>query len=408
MRQCFCKPDNGATSRDDRHPVTQSHAQTDVADLRVFDLGPILAAEPGSAEEEALLSECEAMAACLHETSCLVVRDPRVSEEDNKAFLHLMQRYYAQSREAKLRDARPDIFYQVGVTPDGVETAKCAKDPKCLEQIDTMPEEHRPEVPKVADPKWRFFWRVGPRPDNTKFADLNAPPVVPEAFGQEWKDTLDHWGNKTLGALQAVSEMLALGFGLERPALVDLMHNGPHLLAPTGSDLAEHSAEKTIFAGYHNDLNYLTIHGKSNYPGLRIWLRDGTRRTVSVPDGCLLLQAGQQMEYLTGGWVKAGMHEVLVTEKTREVLKAKHDAAEQAGTKVAPEEYWRISTTMFGTICHDATLQPLGRFAQLETAKDYPPIFGGDQVAKALKEIGLDQKEIGGDHNLHADELIGA
>jgi hypothetical protein len=38
-------------------------------------------------------------------------------------------------------------------------------------------------------------------------------------------------------------------------------------------------------------LNFLTIHGKSRFPGLFIWLRDGSRVPVVVPDGCLLLQA---------------------------------------------------------------------------------------------------------------------
>lgn len=28
-------------------------------------------------------------------------------------------------------------------------------------------------------------------------------------------------------------------------------------------------------------------------------------------DGCLILQAGKQMEWLTGGHVQAGMHEVI-------------------------------------------------------------------------------------------------
>jgi len=32
---------------------------------------------------------------------------------------------------------------------------------------------------------------------------------------------------------------------------------------------------------------------------------------VRVPDGCLFLQAGRQLEWLTGGHVVAGMHEVL-------------------------------------------------------------------------------------------------
>lgn len=31
---------------------------------------------------------------------------------------------------------------------------------------------------------------------------------------------------------------------------------------------------------------------------------------VRIPEGCLLLQAGKQMEWLTGGAVKAGFHEV--------------------------------------------------------------------------------------------------
>jgi hypothetical protein len=37
---------------------------------------------------------------------------------------------------------------------------------------------------------------------------------------------------------------------------------------------------------------------------------DGTKAPVKVPQGCLLVQAGQQLEALTGGYVKAGMHEV--------------------------------------------------------------------------------------------------
>eukprot|EP00933_Yihiella_yeosuensis_P015786 TRINITY_DN13654_c0_g3_i1.p1 TRINITY_DN13654_c0_g3~~TRINITY_DN13654_c0_g3_i1.p1 ORF type:complete len:352 (+),score=56.77 TRINITY_DN13654_c0_g3_i1:177-1232(+) len=254
--------------------------------------------------------------------------------------------------------------------------------------MEAMPKQHRPLRPKVADPKWRFFWRVGSRPaeSDTKFPELNAPPVIPKAFKSEWAGTCDEWGTKTLDALQAVAEMLALGFDLERSTFTDMMHNGPHLLAPTGSDLSRHGKKDTIFAGFHNDLNFLTIHGKSNFPGLRIWLRDGTRRTVTVPDGCLLLQAGQQLEYVTGGHVKAGMHEVVVTEKTRSVLEGREEAA---GGKLEAKDYWRVSTTMFGTLCSDVMLKPLPPFANLPTAKDFPPMLSGDQVAKVLQEIGM-------------------
>jgi hypothetical protein len=28
--------------------------------------------------------------------------------------------------------------------------------------------------------KWRFFWRVGDRPQQTQYPELNAAPVVPQ------------------------------------------------------------------------------------------------------------------------------------------------------------------------------------------------------------------------------------
>ena len=41
-----------------------------------------------------------------------------------------------------------------------------------------------------------------------------------------------------------------------------------------------------VVAGFHSDLNFLTIHGKSRYPGLHIWLRDGTRIPVRIAGCC--------------------------------------------------------------------------------------------------------------------------
>lgn len=70
---------------------------------------------------------------------------------------------------------------------------------------------------------------------------------------------------------------------------------GPHLLSPTGGDLGSHGKEGTVFAGYHYDLNFLTIHYRSKFPGLNIWLRNGKKVEVKVPEGCLLIQSGKQV-----------------------------------------------------------------------------------------------------------------
>lgn len=77
---------------------------------------------------------------------------------------------------------------------------------------------------------------------------------------------------------------------------------GPHLLAPTGSDLRRYGQEGTVFAGYHYDLNFLTIHGRSRFPGLNIWLRNGQKVEVKVPVGCLLIQTGKQVRVMTNVW----------------------------------------------------------------------------------------------------------
>ena len=60
----------------------------------------------------------------------------------------------------------------------------------------------------------------------------------------------------------------------------------------------------------------MTIHGKCRFPGLYIWTSDNKKLLVRIRDGCLLAQAGKQFEWLTGGVVKAGFHEVVVTEET--------------------------------------------------------------------------------------------
>jgi hypothetical protein len=37
------------------------------------------------------------------------------------------------------------------------------------EKINKMPKECQPTIPSGPDPKWRYMWRVGPRPSITRF-----------------------------------------------------------------------------------------------------------------------------------------------------------------------------------------------------------------------------------------------
>lgn len=95
----------------------------------------------------------------------------------------------------------------------------------------------------------------------------------------------------------------------------------------------------------------ITIHGRSRYPGLYAWTRNGEKFRVNVPEGCMLIQAGKELEYLTGGHIKAGFHEVVFDENTQKTLDKRKK--EQPNRK----HFWRVSSTLFSHIRTDHTLQ---------------------------------------------------
>lgn len=330
-----------------------------------------------------LMTLCFEVSRTLADTGALLVKDPRCSAEDNDRFIDMMEKYFEQPQEFKRLQERPHLHYQVGVTPEGVEVPRSLVDQEIQEKLKALPKECQPSPLSGPDPKWRYMWRVGPRPAVTRFKELNSEPVIPEGF-PEWKDTMDSWGHKMISAIETVAEMAGIGFGLPKDAFTSLMKQGPHLLAPTGSDLKRYGQEGTVFAGYHYDLNFLTIHGRSRFPGLNIWLRNGRKMEVKVPVGCLLIQAGKQIEWLTAGECMAGMHEVVVTNRTTASIK---QALEQK------HSLWRVSSTLFSHIASDAVLKPLGNFADSPLAGKYPPMCAGEFVEQELSVINLKGKK---------------
>ena len=330
-------------------------------------------------------------------------------------FLDLLEQYFEQPDEVKQDDVRKELSYQVGATPSLTELPRdhcdrmkafkvcelhaysvssppahmtaCAA-PHTLSPAHRLPHSSPQDAdkplslcPPELDPKWRYFWRMGDRPKDTKYGELNADPVIPAAFPQ-WGAVMDSWGTKLLQAVTNIAEMAAVGFGLPASTFADMMNHGPHLLAPTASNFYKFGTKGTILAGFHYDLNFLTIHGRSRFPGLYIWTREGKKVLVRVPEGCLLVQAGKQFEYATGGHVLAGFHEVVVVDETLAAI----ERAQEAGKSL-----WRISSTLFGHLASDVVLQPVEKFASEEAAAKYPPIDVGAQVNAELAVIKLGQ-----------------
>ncbi|KAI0375255.1 Clavaminate synthase-like protein [Pilatotrama ljubarskyi] len=371
--------------------------------LPVVDLDIFLSASP---ESEAFTKECKKAADALIHYGALLLHDSRVSEEDNNTFLDLIEDYFAQPEELLKEDERPELGYQVGVTLENTEKPKCAVDEPCLKVIERLDPAERPLdiTAHSPDPKCRFFWKMSEKPPyETHYPALNAPNVVPKTEGihERWTPIMEKWGTSMKTAVENLAEMAAIGLGLPRETFKEAGRYGPHLLAPTASDLVKYGKKDTILAGFHTDLNFLTIHGRSRYPGLNIWARNtGKRIPVKFPPAgrYLLVQAGKQLEHLSGGLIKAGYHEVVVNDATLQAI-------ERRKRENPDRPLIRISSTFFWHLSSDYDLVPIPALQEkaralradavnlgkvdLHEETVYEPMKVGQQVQNELRHIAL-------------------
>jgi isopenicillin N synthase-like dioxygenase len=84
---------------------TSRLSQLDVVDLTHFLKEP--------ASNSIVMEMAKSVRSSLESTGCLVVRNPHVPMEKNEAFLDMMEGYFAQPRDIKMVDCRPESGYQV-------------------------------------------------------------------------------------------------------------------------------------------------------------------------------------------------------------------------------------------------------------------------------------------------------
>ena len=272
------------------------------------------------------------------------------------------------------------------MTPESIEKARDHE-----EIAKKLPEENKPLTmyPQDFDAKWRFFWPIGDRPSEIR---NDLPKVIPKDF-PEWEQRMDSWGTHMINACTSAAQMAAVGMGLPENTFSDRMAQGSHLLAPTASDLMKYDVG-TAFAGFHYDLNFITIHGKSRYPGLFLWTRDWKKMACKIPEGCLLMQAGIMFEWITGGYVLAGFHEVVYTEATKRVRDQNIQIAQEQGVR---KSTWRISSTLFSHLRYDVDLSPMPELSHLYDAEEarakYRPMTAHEKLIEELRAVNLAPKQ---------------
>ena len=164
---------------------------TTIEDVPVIDLNKYMGQDARSPEVQQI---CSQVAESLHKYGILIIKDPRVVEQDNDDYIDLMEKYFESRGKIlysgeKLDDAKPEFHYQVGVCPEMQEIAR-----PHAKRMQSYTEDNKPVSPEVPifDAKWRFMWKIGERPAE---ATDNFPQVVPDDMPQ-WEQRMDKWGNK--------------------------------------------------------------------------------------------------------------------------------------------------------------------------------------------------------------------
>ncbi|KAI0001707.1 hypothetical protein BJV77DRAFT_1063118 [Russula vinacea] len=338
-------------------------------------------------DSPAVVAECNKAAEALITYGALLLQDSRVSEDDNATFLDLLEDYFSQPL--------PDL-QRTSVRRSVIKSGSPSRTQRNPSVRSTSP---------VSEPKCRFFWRMGDMPPyETQFPALNMSNVVPQAEGlkDRWAPIMEKWGSSMKSAVEGVAQMAAVGLGLPQDTFRDAGRYGPHLLAPTASDLVKYNKKDTILAGFHTDLNFLTIHGRSRYPGLHIWARNtGKRILVQFPPTgrYLLVQAGKQLEHLSGGLIKAGYHEVVVNEPTiATIQRRKMEFPDRPLIRISSTFFWHLSSDYdlapipsLAKRSGEAKGQNIGQGSSIDDLEDtvYEPMKVGQQVQSELKHIEL-------------------
>ena len=134
-----------------------------IDDVPIIDMNEYFNGDPSSPETQAL---CTSVIDSFHKYGILIIKDPRVNDQDNSDYIDLMEKYFESRGQKlysgeKLDDAKPEYHYQVGVCPEKQEIAR-----DHAKRMRQYTEENKPVSPLVPvfDAKWRFMWKIGERP----------------------------------------------------------------------------------------------------------------------------------------------------------------------------------------------------------------------------------------------------
>ncbi len=281
-----------------------------------------------------------------HDIGFVFVRIPEVAKLLPEIFSEF-KKVFALPQEVKQKYAHPEMFYQRGWTPSFTEIAIACRG-KGL-------------------PDAKENWFIGPRLDSIaedvarRFPEHYIDNIWPEEV-PGFKPAIERLYNALYFCGKEVLKAVAQYIGKDENYFDDLTNSSPTVLrAIHYPPVKAEEVGKIIWACRHTDINLATVLPASTKPGLWIRRRDGQWLPGNAPEGCVIVQAADMLEYLTAKQFISAWHEVRSPDH--------------------PTQEGRLSAALFIHARSDAVFD--------SGHPKFPPIIAGELLLKRLKEIGL-------------------
>lgn len=283
--------------------------------------------------------------------------------------------FTARPRSEKEPFNRPDLWYQRGWTPPNTEKA----------------------VVSTGQPDFKECWFAAPIPMDPVAVAQHPETHCENIWPSDEPELAERYvrlGVELHAAGLLLLEAAAEALALPRDTFAAACSGGPHVLRLLKYlPLTEAQVESGVLWGEeHTDFNLITLLPGGRFqdpsgavapspdPASGLYLRTrptpehpaGERVKGTAPQGCLVVQVGQELEILTGGTFLATPHVV---------------------TAPSTPGWSRLSAAHFVHLHAGALLFPLEPFRTPATIAAYrPPVLAGTYGLKTLVDIGLAPK----------------
>lgn len=295
----------------------------------------------------------------LREIGFVFVRAPGVERVLPDAYAAYRD-VFARAAEELERYRRPDIHHLRGYTPLGAETAAACR---------------RSGVGGEAQPDYRSCWLIGPESVGdatlvTRFPAFYADNVWPDDAPGFREHALRAYGALNSVGL-AVLRALEPRLGYEDGFFAEMTRDASTALRPLCyPPITDAQVGRVVWGCRHTDGNLVSVLPPSTGKGLKVKLRGGGWISGTAPAGYTIVQVGDMLQYLTGGYLRSAVHRIdapdAPTDRNR--LSSPLFIYPRADVDLRPDERWDANPLKYRSITAAAFFEARLRTVGLDAA----------------------------------------